>query len=167
MGEDAAGCHRRAATCWTGVLQYADSESEASVTHSRRVTGGTRMEALGDVDIGAVDVGPLPFHCSSNVDVPGDMVGDSMTVGTVLDSGSGITCLSERLARKMEQHLRGERLIYTCVKEMSVQLASGQKVVARNQTRPLQVAIGTPWGPVVILWLFLLLLQSFQKLTAC
>ena len=33
-----------------------DSESETSVTRSRRVTGGTRMEALGDVDIGAVDV---------------------------------------------------------------------------------------------------------------
>ena len=75
------------------------SESETSVTRFRRVTGGTRMEALGDVDIGAVDVEPLQFHCSSNVVVPGDMVGDSMTVGTVLDSGSGITCLSERLAQ--------------------------------------------------------------------
>ena len=67
-----------------------DSESETSVTRSRRVTGGMRMEALGDVDIGAVDVEPVQFHCSSNVVVPGDMVGDSMTVGTVLDSGSGM-----------------------------------------------------------------------------
>ena len=85
-----------------------DSEKETSMTRSRRVTGGKRMEALGDVDIGAVDVEPLQFHCSSNVDVPGDMVGDSMTVGTVLDSGSGITCLSERLAQKMEEHFRDE-----------------------------------------------------------
>ena len=75
-----------------------DSESETSVTRSRRVTGGTRMEALGDVYIGVVDAEPLRFHCSSNVVVPGDIVGDSMTVGTVLNSGSGITCLSERLA---------------------------------------------------------------------
>ena len=60
-----------------------DSESETSVTRSRRVTGGTRMEALGDVDIGAVDVEPLQLHCSSNVVVPGDMVGDSIMVGTV------------------------------------------------------------------------------------
>ena len=131
-----------------------DSESEASVTRSRRVTGGTRMEALGGVDIGAVDVEPLQFHCSSNVVVPGDMVGDSMTVGTVLDSESGITCLSERLARQMEQHFRGERLVHPCVKEMSVQLANGQKVVVRNQTRTLQVAIGTPWDPVVISTVF-------------
>ena len=64
-----------------------DSESETSMTRSRRVTGGTRMEALGDVDIGTVDVEPLQFHCSSNVVVPGDTVGDSMTVGIVLDSG--------------------------------------------------------------------------------
>ena len=84
------------------------SESETSVTRSRRVTGGTRMKALGDVDIGAVGVEPLQFHCSSNVLVPGDMVGDSMTVGTVLDSGSGITCLSERLAQQMKQHFQSE-----------------------------------------------------------
>ena len=56
------------------------------MTRSRRVTGGTRTEALGGVDIGAVDVEPLQFHCSSNFVVPGDMAGDSMTVGTVLDS---------------------------------------------------------------------------------
>ena len=109
------------------------SESETSVTHSRRVTGGTRMEALGDVDIGAVDVEPLQFHCSSKVVVPGDTVGDSMTVGTVLDSGSGITCLSEQLTQQMEQHFRGERLVHPCVKEMFVPLANGQKVVVSNQ----------------------------------
>ena len=110
------------------------SESETSVTHSRRVTGGTRMEALGDVDIGAVDVEPLQFHCSSKVVVPGDTVGDSMTVDPVLDSGSGITCcLSEQLTQQMEQHFRGERLVHPCVKEMSVPLANGQKVVVRNQ----------------------------------
>ena len=62
------------------------------------------MEALGDVDIGAVDPEQLQFHCSSNVVVPGDMVGDTMTVGTDLDFGSGITCLSERLASRWEQH---------------------------------------------------------------
>ena len=35
------------------------------------------------MDIGAVDIEPLRFHWSSNVVVPGDVVGDSMTVGTV------------------------------------------------------------------------------------
>ena len=109
------------------------SENETSVTHSRRVTGGTRMEALGDVDIEAVDVEPRQFHCPSKVVVPGDTVGDSMTVGTVLDSGSGITCLSKQLTQQMEQHFRGERLVHPCVKEMSVPLANGQKVVVRNQ----------------------------------
>ena len=64
--------------------------------------------------------------------VPGDTVGDSMTVGTVLDSGSGITCLSERLAQQMEQHFRGEQLVHPCVKEMSVPLANGQKVVEES-----------------------------------
>ena len=50
----------------------------------------------------------------------------------------------------MEEHFRGGRLVHPCAKKMYVQLANGQKVVVRNQTRTLQVAIGTPWGPVVI-----------------
>ena len=33
----------------------------------------------------------------------------------------------------MEQHFRGERLVPQYVKEMSVPLANGQKVVVRNQ----------------------------------
>ena len=35
-----------------------NTEGETSVTCSRRVTGGKRTEALGDVDIRAVDVEP-------------------------------------------------------------------------------------------------------------
>ena len=54
------------------------SESETSVTCSRRVTGGKRMETLGDMDIGSVTVELLQFHYSSKVVVPGDTVGDSM-----------------------------------------------------------------------------------------
>ena len=82
--------------------------------------------------------------------MPEDIVGDSMTVGTVLDSGSDINYLSERLAKQMEQHFGGERLVHPCTKEMSVKLANNHKAVTRNQTRFLQLAIGTPWGPVVI-----------------
>ena len=36
------------------------------------------------------------------------------------------------------------------MKELPVKLANGQKIVMRNQTRALQVAIGTPWGSVGI-----------------
>ena len=36
-----------------------DSGSEASVTHSRRVTGGKRIETLGDMGIWATDVEPF------------------------------------------------------------------------------------------------------------
>ena len=75
---------------------------------------------LGDVDIGAVDAEPLQFHCSSKVVIPRNIVGDSMTVDPVLDSGLGITCLSERLAQKMEQHFRGERLIHPSIWEGDV-----------------------------------------------
>ena len=75
------------------------------------------------------------------------MVSDSMTVGTVLDSRSDIYCLSERLAKQREHHFGGERLVHPCMKEIYVKLANGHNAVVRNQTRTLQVAIETPWGP--------------------
>ena len=68
------------------------------MTCSHRVTDCKRIEALGDVDIGAVDIEPRQFEYSSKVVVLGNMVGDSMTVGIVLGSYSGITYLSNRLA---------------------------------------------------------------------
>ena len=115
-----------------------DSASAASVTCSPRVTSGKRKEALGDVDIGVVDVESFHFSCSSKVVVPGGMVGDSMTVGAVLDSGSGITCLSERLAQQVEQHVRSERLVLQpCVKDMSFKLTNEHEIVVRNQTSTL------------------------------
>ena len=114
--EDAAGCAVEEQPAAGPESRNVDcSENETFVTCSRRVTDGKRINVLGDVDIGAVKVEPLQFHYSSNVVLPGDMVCDSMTVGTVLYSGSGITCLLERLAQQMEQHFRGERLVHLCV----------------------------------------------------
>ena len=55
-----------------------------------------------------------------------------MMIGTVLDSGSSVTCLSEGLAQQMEQYFRGERLVHPCVKEMSAKLPNGQKVMVRS-----------------------------------
>ena len=43
-------------------LSIGDCESETYVTCSRSVTGGKRIEALGDVDIRAVDVEPRQVH---------------------------------------------------------------------------------------------------------
>ena len=72
------------------------------MTCSQRVTDCKRIEALGGVDIGAVDIELLQFEYSSKVVVLGNMVGDSMTVGIVLGSYSGITYLSNRLATHMK-----------------------------------------------------------------
>ena len=48
---------------------------------------------------------------------------------------------------------------------MSVQLANGQKVVLRNQTSTLQVAIEIPWGPEVISTAFAVIPETDSVLT--
>ena len=45
-------------------------------------------------------------------------------------------------------------MVYTRVKEISVQLVYGQKVVVKNQTVLCRWAIGTPQGPVVFSTVF-------------
>ena len=61
------------------------------------------------------------------------MVGDVMMVGIVFDSGSAITRISERLAQQMEQHFRGERLVYPCVTELYITPGERTDVVVRKQ----------------------------------
>ena len=55
------------------------------------------MKALSEVDIDTIDFEPPQFHYSSKAVVAGGMVHDAMTVGTVLDSGSGIIFTSKML----------------------------------------------------------------------
>ena len=47
---------------------------------------------------------------------------------------------------------------------MCVQLANGRNVMVKNQTRTLQVAIGTPWGPVVISTAFAVIPGTYSVL---
>ena len=39
-------------------------------------------------------------------------MGHVILVGSVLDYGSGIRCMSKRLEQQIEQPFRGERLVY-------------------------------------------------------
>ena len=91
------------------------------MTCSRCVTGCECIEARGDVDTRTVGVESLHFYCSSKTVVAGGIVDALMTVSTV-----------------------------KYVKEMTVKLTNGQKVIVRNQARTLQMAIGTSWDPVAI-----------------
>ena len=65
----------------------------------------------------------------------------------------------------MKQHFQGERLVHPCVKDMSVKLGDGHKMVVRNQTRTLQVVIGTPWGPELISDAFAVIPRNDSLLT--
>ena len=53
------------------------------------------MDAVASVREGQVDVEPHQFHCSTDIMVPGGEDSELHMMGTVLDSGVGISCVSE------------------------------------------------------------------------
>ena len=65
--------------------------------------GTSRPPCNGRIDVGKVaivrdgqvDVEPHQFHCSTGMMVPGGENSEPYMVGTVLDSGAGISCVSE------------------------------------------------------------------------
>ena len=53
------------------------------------------VDAVASVHEGQVDVETYRFHCSTGVMIPGGEDSEPYMVGTVLDSGAGISCVSE------------------------------------------------------------------------
>ena len=66
----------------------------------------------GNSLLGQVDGEPLQFHCKLEVVFVGGKTRRPMSVGTILDSGSGITCTCDRLAQRLKANFPGEQLIF-------------------------------------------------------
>ena len=62
-------------------------------------------------------------------------------VGTALYSGSGITCMSEKLVRQLETHFAGEDLVYTFPGLLSITMAGNRKTPREQQMRRLCLSI--------------------------
>ena len=70
------------------------SERDAGTSHPP-FYGRIEVDTVASVREGQADVKPHQCHCSTGIIVPGGEDSEPYVVGTVLDSGAGILCVSE------------------------------------------------------------------------
>ena len=65
------------------------------------------MDTVASVREGQADVKPHQCHCSTGIIVPGGEDSEPYVVGTVLDSGAGILCVSEATVCVLKKRFPG------------------------------------------------------------
>ena len=68
----------------------------------------------------------------------------------MLDSGAGVSCISEKMAADLGAHFEGTRIVYPMTKTAKARVADGRELAIKNQTRRMNVTILTPWAPVEV-----------------
>ena len=99
----------------------------------------------------------LSEHIRGSLAVPGEKQGPSFEVKVLLDSGSGITAITEALARRLEIQLPGIQVRCPFQGSARVMCAFGNEEDIKMQTCPLHLALGSPWGKVQIAMPFVIL----------
>ena len=122
------------------------------------------VDAVASVREGQVDVEFHQFHCLTGIMVPGGEDSESYMIGTVLDSGAGISCVSEVTVCALQRQFPGVDVVQPYGGEQhQVVLADGRAVPIERQTCSLTAAIMTPWAPVII-WLALAVMPEEDNL---
>ena len=109
------------------------------------------VDAVAIVREGQVDVEPHQFHCSTGIMVPGGENSEPYMVGTVHDSGAGISCISEATVCALQKRFSGVDVVQPYDGEQHQEvLADGRAVQIERHTSSLTATIMTPWAPVTI-----------------
>ena len=99
---------------------------------------------------GEVDMEAKQFHCKARIIVPGHHGKGAMEVDAVLDSGSGISCISESLAKLLSRYVRGTQITFPFEGGRMAKVADGRRMPIAERTWRLQITLVTPWVPVLI-----------------
>ena len=109
------------------------------------------VDTVASVRKGQVDVELHQFHCSKGIMVPGGEDSEPYIVGTVLDNGAGISCVSEVTVCALQKRFPGVDVAQPFYGEQhQVVLADGRAAPIGWQTCSLTATIMTPWAPVTI-----------------
>ena len=109
------------------------------------------VDTAASVREGQVDVEPHKFHCSTGIMVSGGEDSEPYMVGTALDSGAGISCVSEATMCALQKWFVGVGVIQPYDGEQHrVVLADGWAVPVERQTCSLTPTTITPGALVTI-----------------
>ena len=90
----------------------------------------------------------LAQHVRGELAVPGDGDRPPAVAQALMDSGSGVTSISESLVARMQRERPGEQLVQPFRGKARVRTAFGEERAVTYQTISLFLTLMTPWGNV-------------------
>ena len=89
-------------------------------------------------------------YCLADLSIPEAAVKSRCPVTAILDSGSGISTMSESVAGKLEATVSDVQIAGPMTDEQYVKLPDGKLGLVRQKSCPVRTALQTMWGPVVM-----------------
>ena len=86
----------------------------------------------------------------ANLSVPGTAVKSVCPVTAILDSGSGISTMSESVGAKLQPAVPDVQIVGPMTDDQYVKMANGKLVLVKQTSCPVRIALHTIWGPVVM-----------------
>ena len=126
------------------VGERGNTASYARVEVLKSGEGAARVEQLNTQP----HVEFLAQHIRGELAVPGDGDRPPAVVQALMDSGSGVTSISESLVARMQRERPGEQLVQPFRGKARVRTAFGEERAVTYQTIPLLLTLLTPWGNV-------------------
>ena len=142
-----------AASSSGGAVEIQEAEAKASPEGAAEASrlpfiSGIEVDAVASVREGQIDVECHQFYCSTGIMIPGGECSEPYMVGTVLDSGEEISCVSEATVCALQERFPGVDVVNDYDDDQhQVLLTDGRTVPIAPQTCSLTATIMTPWVP--------------------
>ena len=88
--------------------------------------------------------------CLAILSVSGAAVKSMCRVTTILDSGSGISTMSESVPAKLLPAVPDIQIMATITNDQYVEMVDGKLVLVKQTSCPVRTALHAMWGPVVM-----------------
>ena len=88
--------------------------------------------------------------CLADSFIPGAAVKSVCPVTAILDSGSGISTMSESVAAKLQAAVPDIQIVGPMTDDQYIKMAEGKLVLVKQKSCPVRTALHTMWGPVVM-----------------
>lgn len=104
----------------------------------------------GDIDaeLEEVDIEGVQYHCEATIIVTNSRGQQPLKVGAVLESGSRVSCESEKLAARLKAHFDETQILSSVRKSAKAKVADGREMSIQDQTLLVDETVLTPWAPV-------------------
>ena len=163
IGAEAAGSGQATLTESNGGI-YTGGGFSAEPDQAR-VPAGTNGSQLGDVmpawrslcpervprlEAEGLDVSMRDKWCLADLSVPGEVIQTVCPVKAILDTGSGVTTVSEEVIEKLQCAFPDVSIISPLESSQQVRVADGRALDVQRKTCPLRIALHTSFGPVTL-----------------